>query len=382
MQCPTCRTLNDNENTFCVSCGSTIVRNRDLATLTLPNTQIPGTVGGQGNSYPSVPTHFVQHPNVNRSEPGFQQAGSELDPTAPQFNARIENKRGKTVVFVALGILGVLILGGVAIGAFFFLKPGVQPGERLPEHLGMFSQNKEKDQLTELRKIDSQNILDAKDKLFNDESLPVVGERPELILYADGMEVPIADVKLIQLDSVKNDGTMKYIEFQASPVDGKPAMKRIKFPESLAIGKYAFARFDGYFDEGKHKFWAFEIKNAEKKDNGSLARETVVATKPKQVGNSSVQKTAATLALPPAPRPEVIVPSGARVGYCNNSDVRIRSSPDLTAQVIGKLGRRQRVFVIQYSGNTDYWKGQQANWAYIQTESGKSGWVFSPFISY
>ncbi len=381
MLCPICRTLNDNENTFCVNCGSTIVASSGLATLTLPNAQIPIPTGGDGRFYPSTPTHFVQHPNVNSSDPGFQQRRPVIDPTIPQSANQVENKRSKTWLFVTLGILGIFILAGVGIGAFFFLKPSVQTGERLPEHLGMFSQNKEKNQLTELRKIDSQNVLDAKDKLFGDDTLPVIGEKPELILYADGMEVPIADLKLIQLDSVKADGTMKYIDFQPSLVDGKPAMKRIKFGESLAIGKYAFVRFDGYFDEGKHKFWAFEIKNAEKRDNGTLARETVVAIKPKPATNDVAQK-ATIVSLPPAPKPEVIVPSGARVGYCNNSDVRLRSGPGLKTAVIGKLGRRQRVFVMQYSSNTDYWKGTQANWAYVQTEAGKSGWVFSPFISY
>lgn len=380
MLCPTCRTINDNENIFCVNCGLTIVENPGVGISSPPNDQSPTVAfGEEGNDYPSVQTQFVQHPNLNRPAPNFQQSTPAINTTIPQFNTEIGSKRKKTWLFVMLGILGVLILGG--IGIVLLIKPNVQTGELLPEHLGMFYQNKEKNQITELRKFDSQSILDAKDKLVKDESLPVVDERPEMILYADSNEVPVADVKLIQLESVKNDGTMKYIEFQASPIDGKPAMKRLKFAGSLAIGKYAFTRFDGYFDEGKHKFWAFEIKNSEKKDNGSLAKETVVAVKPKQVGNSQAQKPAA-VNLPPAPKPEVIVPAGARVGYCNTSDVRIRSSPSLNAKVINKLVPRQRVFVMQYSDNTDYWKGTQANWAYIQTESGKSGWVFSPFISY
>jgi hypothetical protein len=34
------------------------------------------------------------------------------------------------------------------------------------------------------------------------------------------------------------------------------------------------------------------------------------------------------------------------------------------------------------SDNSDYWNGKEGNWAYIQTESGSRGWVFSPLLNY
>ena len=253
MQCPSCKTINDNENIFCVNCGMTISENLGVGIGTLSNAQSFTPPDGQSNDFPSVQTQFIPHPNFNRSTPNFQQSIPNFNPTIPHYNIEIEKKRKKTWLFVTVGILGVALLGGIATA--FFVNSSVQSGEILPEHLGMFYQNKEKTQVNELKKLDSPNIWDAKEKLVKDESLPVVDEQPEMILYADSNEVPVADLKLVQLDSVKNDGTMKQIEFQASPVDGKPAMKRLKFPKSLAIGKYAFTRFDGYFDEGKHKFW-------------------------------------------------------------------------------------------------------------------------------
>jgi len=356
MQCPKCRTINDDEYIFCVNCGESI--GETFAAETVPATQKFKIPGERVEDFPSVQTQYVPHPS---------------------FGMEVGKKPKRTWIFVTVGVLAVLVLGGFA--AVYFLKPPVQQGEVLPDYLGIFYQNKEKTQLTELKKLDSPNILDAKDKLLKDETLPVAGEQPEMILYADSNDVPIADLKLIPLDSVKGDGTMRQIDFQAAPVEAKPAMKRLKFSTSLAIGKYAFARIDGYFDEGKHKFWAFEIKTAEKKENGDLETETVVAVKPKQI--ASVPSAKVPLPnLPPVPKPEITVPAGARIAYCNDSNVVVRSAPSLTARKVNGLRRGQRVYVMRYSSNSDYWRGIQANWAYIQTETGKSGWVFSPFISY
>lgn len=84
---------------------------------------------------------------------------------------------------------------------------------------------------------------------------------------------------------------------------------------------------------------------------------------------------------PPAPK-KVAPPTGATVGYCNSSNVVLRAGPSLTAKKIGGLSNRQRLYIIRYSNTYDNWKGTTANWAYIQTESGKRGWVFTPFVSY
>ncbi len=59
-------------------------------------------------------------------------------------------------------------------------------------------------------------------------------------------------------------GTLKQINYQVVPIEGKPEMKRLRVPDGLANGKYAFALFDGFLDEGKHKFWAFQVKMPKK----------------------------------------------------------------------------------------------------------------------
>lgn len=84
---------------------------------------------------------------------------------------------------------------------------------------------------------------------------------------------------------------------------------------------------------------------------------------------------------PPAPK-KVAPPTGATVGYCNSSNVVLRAEPSLNAKKVGGLSNNQRLYIIRYSDTYDNWKGTTANWAYIQTESGKRGWVFTPFVSY
>jgi len=66
--------------------------------------------------------------------------------------------------------------------------------------------------------------------LLKDESLPSLEPNPTLILYSDGKDVPVSDLHLIQLDTIKDDGSFKQIDFQASPIENKPEMKKLKIP--------------------------------------------------------------------------------------------------------------------------------------------------------
>jgi hypothetical protein len=76
-------------------------------------------------------------------------------------------------------------------------------------------------------------------------------------------------------------------------------------------------------------------------------------------------------------------PVGATVAYVTRKDVWLRKSPAI--QDKGKLSLlkpRQKVFVIRYSENSDTWEEITSNWALVQTESGKQGWVFNAFLDH
>lgn len=353
MNCPLCKAVNDDANSFCVNCGATI------------------SAAGP----PSIQTQFSP-----RS--GFEGMSSTVgDPRFSNESAGTTAKSGGWLGKFVIVFGGILILAvSAGFGAYYYYFRASPPiTETLPEHLGMFYRDSERNSLTELRRIEAANIAEARRNLLSDNSIPVAGQQPEVIFYADVADLSAADLKLVSVDSIKDDGSMKQLDFQTFLIDGKPAMKRFRPPRALAIGKYAFVRADGYFDEGKHRLWAFEIRNAEKKENGDLAKDIVIALKPKQAA-PPIAKPPATGLVPP----KVVVnqPAGSRAAYCNSSNVVVRSSPSLTASKISGLRRGQRVYVLNYSNNTDYWRGMQANWAYVQTETGRTGWVFSPFISH
>ncbi len=185
------------------------------------------------------------------------------------------------------------------------------------------------------------------------------------------------------LDSIKSDGTVKEIDFQASLVEGKPAIKRLRFPSGLPPGKFAFVLFDGMLDEGKHRLWAFQVRNSSRAPNPDLARIVKLSLKSVETGSNTNSQPGGTVPISvPVQKPVISLPVGARVAFCNATDVLVRKSPSLNARQTGRLNRGQKVFVIQYSANYDNWNGTTANWALIQTESGKRGWVFTPFIGY
>lgn len=381
MICPKCNTENENDNIFCVSCGGNLAPPINSGVTTQPSpTQYynPSQMTPPNDAPDSVQTAF---PPVNYN-------------TTPQtFNASIPyldtpQKQKSNGKFIWLGLFALFLLIGGGITAFVIFNKQSATTELLPDHLGMFVQTN--NNLSELSKLDSKDAVQTKEDLLKNESLPAAEEKPNFILYSDGKDIPLSDLKLVQLDSIKDDGTLKQINFQTVLIDGKPEMKRLRVPDGLANGKYAFALFDGFLDEGKHRFWAFEVKNPAKTDNGDLAKNFTLSIKPKTTESPTNANTTATNTtttvdvkpVAPTPKPEPVAPAGSRVAYSNSSSVVVRNSPSLNARKISSLKRGQKIYVINYSNNYDYWNGMEGNWAYIQTESGGRGWVFTPLINY
>ncbi|MCY7375569.1 MAG: SH3 domain-containing protein [Pyrinomonadaceae bacterium] len=384
MNCPSCNQINENENLFCVSCGGHL---SPVAAGASGSQAVPPTFGGVDDLPPtrfipqsqtnqpidssdSVPTAFISTPVFNRSMPNF-------NPSTSYSGAQpVQKSSGK---FVWIGALVFLLLIGGGIGAYFLINKQSASAEMLPDYLGLFFQNKDKNAVSEITKRDFPNAVSAKDELLKNESLPTVEAKPNLILYADGKDVPLNDLKLVQLDSIKDDGTLKQINFQPAPIDGKPEMKRLRIPDGLANGKYAFALFDGFLDEGKHKFWAFQVKNADKSDNGDLAKALTLSMKPQTSPTPAVARQPNI----PAP-PTVPPPSGASVVYCTSSNVVLRAGPSQSAAKIGNLYSGQRLYVLGYSDNYESFtsktgKSFYSNYVRIQTDNGKNGWVYRAY---
>ncbi len=264
MNCPNCKEPNDNEGVFCVNCGTNITSNS--ATNIPPPTQQYQSLPNQNfETLPSIETAYVQQPNFY---PAISNVGEQP-----------VKKSSKKFVWIGLIVVLFLLVGSIG-GAIYFIKQQAVTAEVLPDHLGMFVQNSDKNAVAEISHQDYSSALKAKDDLMKSDALPVAENKPNLILYSDSKDISLNDLKLVQLDTIKEDGSLKQINFQASPVEGKPAMKRLRIPDGLANGKYAFALFEGFLDDGKHIFWAFQVKNAEKSDNGDLAKAITILPKP------------------------------------------------------------------------------------------------------
>ncbi len=383
MNCPHCNAENDNDNVFCVSCGKPIAAKKNLAATTLPSpTEYypAGQINPPENSPESVKT-VLKAPSPTFSNAPTYATRQDFNQSVPFQTPPVkERKSGK---FLWLGLALVFLLIGGAIGGYFLLKNQndvVTTVEKLPDHLGMFVQSSDKNNLIEIGKQDYSNAVQAKDDLLKNDALPVAEDKPNLFLYADAKEIPLGDLKLVQIDSIKDDGSLKQLNYQAAPLDGKPEIKRLRVPDGLANGKYAFALFDGFLDEGKHKFWAFQVKNAQKSDNGDLAKAFTLSMKPKTNALPTNANTATIEKPAPTPKPAPSAPAGAQVAYCKSNNIVMRNSPSLNAKKVNALKRGQKIYIINYSENYDYWNGMEGNWAYVQTESGSRGWVFSPLI--
>lgn len=352
MICTNCNAVNDAANVYCNNCGHPIAANPTFsAQPTIPYQQHPPTLPAIEQQYPSVVTPFI---------------GQSTPPP---------KKRGLIGVLVAL--IALLVLVVVAVGGLFIVMNYTGESEKLPDHLGMFVQSDAKDRVDEIRRQDFANATEARNNLMKGE-LSTVTSRPNLILYADSRDVPINDMRLVQLDTIKDDGSMKTLDFQVAPVDGKPEMKRIRVPVDMASGRYAFALFDGYFNEGKHKFWPFQVRDSSKSNNDDLLKATSVSLKPKATSSPAATKTVA----PPPANVATTVPAPADgTAAIVKTRIKLRSGPTQFANnQIGSLRPGQRVYILDYSTNVETFNGITARYAYVQTESGKRGWAFAAFL--
>ncbi|MBK6725433.1 MAG: hypothetical protein IPG58_19875 [Acidobacteria bacterium] len=286
---------------------------------------------------------------VNIGQAGFTPGG--FTPSAPQVE--VPHRSGVSpLLLVGLGIAVLFGLGAIAL---FLVGPTIGGGgETLPSHLGMFVQSDSKDKVDEIRRQDFTNAIEARAALTKDGSLPYLIAQPNLILYADGKDTPVNDVRLVQLDTLKDDGTMKTLDFQVAPIDGKNDMKRIRIPTQLATGKYAFIFFDGYFNEGKHKFWPFQVKDSAKTDNGDALKAWSVGPKPKTLAAAPAPQapsnptSSVATAMPPMP------PGPPRTGLrsVNGNGVRVRTGPGSSHPFhpTFRLNRSSQVNVVNYVG--------------------------------
>lgn len=355
MICPNCRKDNADEYAFCLDCGTRL-------SATDKTDEYP----------PSVATIAAPPHRIPKTLPQAIPLETDL------FNSGTSEVRrpSKKWLFAAVAAVVLVGLAGGAAAIVYFTAP-LPTAEKLPDHLGLFAIDPITASLNEIRKNEFANLRDARENILKDPMQTSVGAGTEFILYADSSEIKIDDLKLVRVDSITDQGAVKHLDYQASIIGDRPAMKRLRLGTPLAAGRYAFALFDGYFEDGKHKVWSFEVKGQPGSVNQS-ERDMTVTLKPKDV-KPAATPTANTSVEAKSPLNEL--PAGAKVAYCNATDVTVRVSPNLKARKINQLRRGQKIFVISYSDNYDSWNGMQSNWAYIQTENGKRGWVFTPFIS-
>jgi|GEM_PF-3082722 len=301
--------------------------------------------------------------------------------TGPQhFSGSVTPVQRKSKVpYIVLALLLISSLAGLA---YFLLQRGSgKPEGLLPDHFGIFVRNKEK--LDELRRAEFRDVIQGRDALLGDSSLPRVDPKPTLILYAEGQDIPVNDLKLVQLDSIDPGGKVPYWNYQVAPIENHPGMKQIKVAGGLPSGKYAFALLTGYMDEGNHKFWPFQVK-----DDAPMPADTpqlaALPLKPKMASTTNTPAQSPPVSAPSAPSapaPASAPPTGAGLAYCTANNVVLRGAPNLNGPKVGKLSMGQRLYVIQLSSNYDTWRGITANWAYVQPENSTvRGWVFAHFI--
>lgn len=376
MICSNCNTINGADSVFCVNCGN-------------------ATTGGTISSMPTEPFQVINQPTpqgysladstetavVNFGQP---QAPTPHNPSDEPHTGDNPTRKISPMIWIATGLAS--LIGLSAVGAFFMIQSGGGSGEVLPDHLGMFAQSAEKDRNDEISKQDFSKVFEAKNTLMKNDALATLDPQPSLILYADGKDIPVNDLRLIKIDSIKEDGSMKQLDFQAALVDGKPAMKRIRVPEALANGKYAFALLDGYFDDGKHKFWPFQVRNSSKGENSDALKASSLPLKPGSSSPRADSTKAPPIVAPKGPGttgPPLVYspppPPSANERVVGTSNVLIRGAPSLNGPIRGKLANGQRVYVLGYTGY-DCFQGRCGPWAQVQTVSGASGYVLSVLL--
>jgi Bacterial SH3 domain/zinc-ribbon domain len=136
-----------------------------------------------------------------------------------------------------------------------------------------------------------------------------------------------------------------------------------------------------------------EDERASASANQPTPRPTATST---PASGSSATPTPTTAATPsptmtpsptptptPRPTPSNEPPAGARLGYCNDTNVFVRNAPNLNARPVTKITRGQKLWVIGTSSNYSTWNGINSNWTQVQLHnSSVRGWIFSPFVSY
>lgn len=355
MTCSACNTVNDSENIFCIGCGKTFGPNVSaLPTLVMDQNVAP--------TIPSTETAVLPVRPVPQFTPTYTPASV---PAQPGVSSK------SPIMMVVIGLLLLTLLGVVAA---FVVVPRLTPAEVLPDHLGLFSVSDNKDRLDEVKRSDHTNLGDARNTLTKGDSLPTIISRPNLIFYADSRDIPIADVRLVQLDAIKDDGNLKTLDFQAKPVDGKPDMKYLRIPDGLANGKYAFAFFSGFFNEGNHKLWAFQVKDSNRSDNGDALKAFSVALKPKTQENNNNRSQASSSTVPgttttatPPPMPAAPPPTGTRVVNSNFVRVRVGPSSSSAFHPTFRYSRGSQVVVTAYVGYECPAKGKGCGpWAQLE----------------
>lgn len=357
MTCTNCKTPNGPDDLFCVNCGN------------------PLASGGSSFGDAGQPFNTAGQPQSDSTETVVNFGQSQF-PTPNPYSGQFNTKKKNPAIWVAVALLAIGLIG---VGAFLLIPQiggGGGGGEVLPDHLGMFVQAETKDRYDEIRKQDFTNALDGKAALIKDENLPTVPPLPGLLFYADSKDTNVDDMRLVQLETMKDDGSMKQIDFQVLQVEGKPAMKRMRVIEPLANGKYAFALFDSYLNEGKQKFWPFQVRNSSKSDNGAALKDTSVPIKPKEpVQKAPVAAVPNMPAVPPPPS------SGGTMVRSNTKGLILRDGPSQYSRKIRNLGYGEWVEVIGYSDNYEMFKGRTARFVQVRTTNGQIGWAFEPYLS-
>lgn len=345
MICSQCRTQNADDYVFCVNCGASI-GNAANAIGKDPDTLI----------VPQAPV-VIHRPDL---------------PSQPTVLHIAQPRRSKLPLFVGLALLLFLLAGVGSYVAYRVLTNRPTSASILPDHLGLFYKPSDDSAIYGIEKQETTNLLELREAIAKHSSLHQINSQPEFIFYADAVEMPIGDLKFIRIDSISDDGKLKYLDFQAAIIDEKPSMKRIRFAQPLSDGKYAFALVSGFANDGKHRLWPVEVK-AGAENGAAFTQEIALTLKPEASPTPSATKT------PEKTDP----PVGATVAYLTRKDVWLRKTPAI--QDKGKLSLlkpRQKVFVIRYSSNNDTWEGISSNWALVQTENGRQGWVFNAFLDH
>ncbi len=402
MICPSCQTNNENRNVFCNNCGTLLKDTEAMVGDTKSPTlsfqfppeqpphiedsftdeeETPTVFGGQGAAKIPPLTQIAQpnpQPPPQINPPPTQvfattKPAENVQPTPPVFNPIIppispvsKPKSGKNLRLAIVAAVVFVGLAAIGVGGYFIISKLLTKTEILPQTVGMFVQSKDKDKVDEIKKQDFTNAVEAKDKLLKDEGLTKFETNQNLVLFTDEKDFKTSDLRLIQLDTIKSDGNLKQIDFQTESVADKTEVKRVKLPEHLANGKYAFAILEGFLDDGKHKFWAFQVTNSDKANNDSILKTSNVSLKSKD--KKKGDKTPET---PPTVDAYI---------YPKTNGVTLRSEPNLTANKVDILNSSDRLFVMKISDNTTTWRGITGYWANVKTDDGRTGWVFAPLL--